>query len=140
MKASKIFHFVGIAGLAIALFGHSIGALMTQLDPIGNLGGVYTEMKLLQLQKKPWIVDYYDILILLNWSLSLFLLFWIGVNLLFYKNNIPQKKWFLTLNAFISLINLAFEIRYSFILPIICFAVAAFGFLGAWWFYREEKV
>ena len=59
MKASKIFHFVGIAGLAIALFGHSIGALMTQLDPIGNLGGVYTEMKLLQLQKKPWIVDYY---------------------------------------------------------------------------------
>lgn len=52
MKASKIFHFVGIAGLAIALFGHSIGALMTQLDPIGNLGGVYNEMKLLQLQKK----------------------------------------------------------------------------------------
>ena len=63
-------------------------------------------MNLLQLQKKPWIVDYYDILILLNWSLSLFLLFWIGVNLLFYKNNIPQKKWFLALNAFISLLNL----------------------------------
>lgn len=138
MKASKILHIIGIVGLVIALFGHSLGALMTQLDPIGNLGGIYKEMKLLQLQETPWIVDYYDVLILLNWSLSVFLLFWIGTNILFLQEHLPHKKIFLSFNAFIALLNLAFEIRYSFILPMVCFVVATLGFCGARWFYREE--
>lgn len=140
MTRSKFFHLIGIFGLTFAFLGHSLGALLTQLNPTKNLGNIYIEMKLLQLQKSPWITDYYDVLILLNWSLSVFLLFWIGINLLFFKKNNPPKKYFLAFNAFISILNLAFEIRYSFMLPISFFVFSTLGFIGAWWFYEEGKI
>lgn len=137
MRKGKWFHLIGIISLMAIFTRHSINTLFTQLDPIKDLGQIYVEMKKVQFQQSPWIADFYDIYILLNWSFSIFLLFWISINLHFLLGNMKSKKTFLFINALISVLNLGIEFRYNYSIILYLFMLITLCFVTT--FFLEYK-